>query len=307
MSAVAPFPLDEPSTAIDWIAEVTAIDHREVRRRLSLEHARLGANVSAAMTRAGVEFYVFSDTMAALYASTDAFLYETYTWNRYPTKQRIRQWVIDFLGRSSRQPQRILAYGDGLGFDACGLALAGHSVTYFEVGARSIAFATKVFAANNVSVEMCSDPTELPHDDFDVVLCLDVLEHVPDPPAFVQQLTPHLKAGGLFIAHAPFWYVEPDVSTHLASNRKYCGDWKNLYGAAGLTPVDAEIAWNPLVLAKDDGRRTIPWSRCPSFYLGTCLLRWSRICNWPLTWIRHMIMTSERTRLLNNSPELTEK
>ena len=33
-----------------------------------------------------------------LYAETDAFIYETFTWNRYRIKQRMRQWILSFLG-----------------------------------------------------------------------------------------------------------------------------------------------------------------------------------------------------------------
>lgn len=298
-SPVAPYPLNDLPAAVEWIHDITGTNRDVVSLRLRQEHARLGSNLEDEMQRNGVESFKYTSELAALYATTDSFLYETYTWNRYASKQKMRKWIIDFLHKRRGTPQRILAFGDGLGFDAAGLALAGHRLTYFEVGQRSIAFASRVFEANNVQVEVCSTPENLPLDDFDVVMCLDVLEHVPEPESVVKKITRHVKPGGFFIVHAPFWYLHPNVRTHLATNKKYSGDWKKLYRPAGLTPVDGELAWNPLVLVKDqsDGFR----AGGLKFRCGQAILTFSRYWNWPLITISQAIIRGERNALLKSS------
>ena len=249
-SPLAPAPLDDLPSAIGLIAEVTGASPADVRHRLQREHQWLGCNVRDEMRRQNVPPFVFGAAMERFYAETDAFVYETFTWNRCLTKQKMRCWILSFLQRRYGGPARILAFGDGLGFDSAGLALAGHKVTYFDVGQRSIAFARKVFARNGVHVDMLTNPEELAAESFDAVVCLDVLEHVPSPPHLVRQLAAYVRPGGHLLAHGPFWFLHPLVGTHLAANRKYSGELRRLYGEAGLRAVDAALAWNPIALEK---------------------------------------------------------
>ena len=44
----------------------------------------------------------------------------------------------------------------------------------------------------------------LPDDSFDIILCTEVLEHVPDPIAAINEMNRLLKKGGLIIITAPF-------------------------------------------------------------------------------------------------------
>ena len=81
-------------------------------------------------------------------------------------------------------------------------------------------------------------------------MCLDVLEHVPDPPALVREIASYLKPGGVLLCSAPFYYVSESASTHLASNKTYSGDLRRLYTPAGLAPVDCAPMWIPIALEK---------------------------------------------------------
>lgn len=306
-SPAAPAPLQDLAKAADWIAEITGATSEQVRRRLSREHQRLGANVEEDLHRRQVEPYRSSERLSEFYAETDAFVYETFCWNRYPAKQAIRRRMVEFLQRQYQgSAARVLAYGDGLGFDAAGLAIAGHHVTYFEVGQRSLAFARKLFAENAVSVDICQRPEQLPPESFDAVICLDVLEHVPNPPELVRQLAGWVRPGGYMISHAPFWYVHPNACTHLAMNRQYSGGWKRLYRPAGLWPVEAALLWNPIVLVKaEDARLPGPSRFCRTkLACGGLLLRFSGWWSWPLTTIMLATLRAQQRRL-PSPPEAT--
>lgn len=299
----APRPLNDISRAIEIIAEVSGCSPAAVVARLKKEHEELGANVREDLLRRQVPPYRFSDRMAEFYAATDAFLYEIYCWNRYPLKQAIRKWMVAFLQQNFRAPARVLSFGDGLGFDSTGLALAGHQVTYFEVGRLSQAFSEHIFSDNRVQVTRCHCAEKLPREGFDVVVCLDVLEHVPQPPNLVRQLAGWLKPGGFLIVHAPFWLLTEAVCTHLTDNLQYSGDWRRLYGAAGLRIVDGAFMWNPLALQKAGGPKTLlmsPWTRAKVAY-GGFLLRCSRWCRFPLTWISSSITHQESRDLLRDT------
>ena len=90
---------------------------------------------------------------------------------------------------------------------------------------------------------------------YDVVICLDVLEHVPDPPEFVKTITSYIKLNGHLIVHAPFYQIRPSTPTHLKSNRKYSGSMR-LYEQQGLKLVDGESAWVPIIFKKITGPKT---------------------------------------------------
>lgn len=253
-SVLRPQPLDDLPACIDIIAAITRSDPAAVQRTLRAEHARIGTAVGRDIRARGVEPHVMSPALEDFYASTDAFLYETLVWNRCDTKQGLRGRVLSALQRHFPRPTRVLVFGDGLGFDCAALAIAGHEVTYFEVGLKSVAFAREVFRRNGVAVDIRDDLGTIPADSYDAVVCLDVLEHVPDPPGLVAELARRLKFGGLLVTHAPFAYVGPSACTHLRTNVRYSGDVRRMYAPAGLVPVDGTPLWMPIVLEKAAGR-----------------------------------------------------
>ena len=56
------------------------------------------------------------------------------------------------------------------------------------------------------NIDIVSDIVAIPESDasFDVIICTEVLEHVPDPAAAIAECTRLLKSGGIFIITAPF-------------------------------------------------------------------------------------------------------
>jgi len=302
-----PHPLNDLPAAVTLIASVCDAPVAEVRRRLALEHQQMGANVVDAMRQAGIQGQVVTDALGGFYAATDAFLYETYTWNRYAAKQRMRGWLLDYFSRHCPAGASILAYGDGLGFDSTALAMAGHRVTYFEVGRRNIAFARKVFEANGAKVEIISNEGDLQARYYDALICLDVLEHVPDPPALVAELANYVKPGGHFLVHAPFWFVHASAPTHLAANRRFCGERHRLYASAGLKSSETSLFWNPIALRKSDIRVRRSWRSHIKLALGWSMLRFSRYCPWPLITMARAAANRDRRRLVDASQWLWDK
>ncbi len=63
---------------------------------------------------------------------------------------------------------------------------------------------TGVWDYSNVNI--VSDITDMPvpNEEFDIVLCTEVLEHVPDPRGAVKEIVRVLKSGGKLIMTAPF-------------------------------------------------------------------------------------------------------
>ncbi|HBL44017.1 methyltransferase domain-containing protein [Gimesia sp.] len=272
-----PWPLNRNPDLINLIASISGEPTRIVTEKLLQEEQCLGWNVRTELHAKKLTPHIWSEDLAQFYATTNAFLYETSVWNRRPLKQEIRTWICDYLTISFPQPLKILAFGDGLGFDSLQWSRTKHEVTYFEVSTDCIAFAQQVFRNNAAEINMIQSVAELEPDSFDVIICLDVLEHVPEPNSLLTDFTNWLKTDGLLITHSPFFLVHSNYSTHLKSNQKYSGCMK-LYTSLGLQPVRSRLFWDPIVLknTRDPSLRSkIPWST----RLGGALLAQGRGIN----------------------------
>ena len=249
-------PLEDNGRLVKLIAEVTDKPPDSVRRRLFQEERSLRSNVCNEIRRLGIRPHVWTDGLAQFYEQTDAFLYELVVWNRRPVKLEMRRWIAEYLARDQQGPFDILAIGDGLGFDSLHLAECGHNVTYHEMSNYSVKFARRVFDSSDHSVIVLQDHGQIKTGAYDVVTCLDVLEHVPDPVRFVGELAGYLRPGGRLIVHAPFFELSPSAATHLRSNRRFSGDLTRLYSHHDLVLIDGRLLWNPIVLKKrpPDGR-----------------------------------------------------
>jgi len=76
---------------------------------------------------------------------------------------------------------------------------------------------------------MFGDATRLPFPDrsFDLVLAIEVLEHVPGPDAALAELARVCAGGGTLVASVPF---EPIWRAGNLARRRYVGDWGNTPG-----------------------------------------------------------------------------
>lgn len=249
-------PLQESPFLIGLIADISGSPIEMVAKQFKQEHSDLGGSVRRAMAERGITPYQWSSELEQFYATTDAFLYETVVWNRSGFKNDMRRWIGHYLAQISARPLRVLTFGDGLGIDAYSLAQQGHEVTYFDVSQQCATFARRIFQRGNLNVTMLDTPEQIQPNTYDAILCLDVLEHVPNPLELVGWLAGLLRNAGKLIVHAPFHYIHPAVTTHLRSNRRYSGDLRTLYEPHGLYPVDGQLFWNPLVLEQGESTKS---------------------------------------------------
>ena len=277
-------PLDDNRRLVELIAEVMQQPDEVIGRQLWDEEHDLGRYHREDFARHGLTPHVWDDKFERYYRELSVWLTSYAVWNRRPEKLKMRAWIGEYLARQSNGGLRVLTVGDGAGFDSLYLAQCGHQVSYWELSERAVAFAKRIFRLADQPVRVIGDTSELQLESYDVVVCLDVLEHVPDPPPFVQQLAGYLRPGGLFVTHAPFFFVTEHCPTHLRANRKYSGEIRHLYGAAGLRPVAGRFFWTPLVLQKTpvEESGSIRPPRFPiALRLGGWLLSVARFWPWP--------------------------
>lgn len=140
----------------------------------------------------------------------------------YPERFRIdfiRDHIRGFIGRSDIA---ILDFGCGRGWMAQFLSAFG-SVTGIDFSASSIKFAQENYGQYGQFV--LADP-KLPQlglsgsGAFDLVVCSEVIEHVPDHLALLRQINELLKPGGWFILTTPNGHIWPQYkAANLFMNR----------------------------------------------------------------------------------------
>lgn len=174
--------------------------------------------------------------------------------------QFMRRWLVLNILRSELSPgSRILEVGCGLGELAFALAEQEYVVDACDLSVQAIQSAesrSKIGRRPNFFVadaaSFCA-PGQ-----YDAILCLEVLEHVPDDVAMVRNLAHSLKPGGALICSVPhsmaLWSLSDEAMGHL---RRYtCQEMRTLLEAAGLS-IKRLFTWGyPLIKIYAGLRRT---------------------------------------------------
>ncbi|HET8947516.1 MAG TPA: class I SAM-dependent methyltransferase [Candidatus Polarisedimenticolia bacterium] len=128
-------------------------------------------------------------------------------------------------------PLRVLDFGCGTGVMITRpLARLGHHLTGIDIDPVSIGRAVRLNAGPSLAhlVYVAGRIERQPWDArFDAVVASEVLEHIPDPPAFVGLLSRCLKRDGLLILTVPNGYGAFEIDSHLWEGlRKMPGFWR---------------------------------------------------------------------------------
>jgi SAM-dependent methyltransferase len=109
-----------------------------------------------------------------------------------------------FEGRLGAGARRILDWGCGSGFNCPSLLAEGREVVGFDVSSAAIRLARRSFRGVDFRVADACDPgLDLEPGTWDRIFSCEVLEHVPDVPAFLANLRRHLAPGGLAFVTTP--------------------------------------------------------------------------------------------------------
>jgi 2-polyprenyl-6-hydroxyphenyl methylase/3-demethylubiquinone-9 3-methyltransferase len=176
-------------------------------------------------------------------------------------RDRIDQhWQVDECSRTPLEGKSALDVGCGAGLLAEPLARLGASVTGIDASPEVIAVAREHAAGQCLAIDYrAGDVAEL-GGAFDLVTCMEVIEHVADPAAFLNALGKRLAPGGLLILSTPnatAWsrLMMITIGEGLGRIPRGTHDFdkfitpermKPLLAGAGLKCEDVEgIAWSP--------------------------------------------------------------
>ena len=179
---------------------------------------------------------------------------------KYIRDQIDQHWQFDECRRTPLEGKSALDVGCGAGLLAEPLARLGAAVTGLDASPELIAVARDHAAARGLAIDYRpGDLAEL-EGQFDLITCMEVIEHVANPAAFVKGLAQSLAPEGLLILSTPNatgWSKLLMITIGEGLGRipkgthdfaKFIGPdrMKVLLADAGLRCLDVEgIAWSP--------------------------------------------------------------
>lgn len=123
---------------------------------------------------------------------------------RYIRQAVDRHWDLDDAAFAPLTGRRALDVGCGAGLLAEPLARLGAAVTAVDAAAESITVARAHAARRGLAIDYRVGGVEAAADEtFDVVTCMEVIEHVADPRAFAGALAAAVAPGGMLLMSTP--------------------------------------------------------------------------------------------------------
>jgi 2-polyprenyl-6-hydroxyphenyl methylase/3-demethylubiquinone-9 3-methyltransferase len=111
-------------------------------------------------------------------------------------------WLMEKVRTYRREKCHILDIGCGAGLLSNPLAEEGHSVVGIDLSSTSLEQAKKQDRTGTVHyLQAAAESLPFAAETFDVVVAMDLLEHVPDPQKVIQEASRVLKPEGLFFFH----------------------------------------------------------------------------------------------------------
>ena len=179
---------------------------------------------------------------------------------KYIRDQIDRHWQADEHGRTPLEAKSALDVGCGAGLLAEPLARLGAMVTGIDATPEVIAVAREHAAAIGLEIDYRVGDVQALGGQYDLVTCLEVIEHIADPATFLKALAARLAPGGLLILSTPNatgWskLLMITLGEGLGQIPRGTHDFdkfippermKQLLADAGLECLDVEgIAWSP--------------------------------------------------------------
>jgi len=179
---------------------------------------------------------------------------------KYIRDQIDQHWQCDECSRTPLEGKTALDVGCGAGLLAEPLARLGARVIGIDASPEVISVAHEHSAAMGLEIDYRSGDVQQLEGEFDLITCMEVVEHVADPAAFVRALANRLAANGLLIMSTPnstglSKFLMITVGEGLGQIPKGTHDFdkfiaperlKVLLADAGLKCIDVEgIAWSP--------------------------------------------------------------
>lgn len=148
------------------------------------------------------------EQITSFYQNADLYIWELLQWHASPARAPYWEALAYLAEHFSPDAgfRRVLDLGAGVGTDGLFLAGAGYDVTLMDIDGPAFRFAQHRFTRRGLSGRFQESRWPLPPlgGPYDVIVCFDVFEHLPDPLEAARRLVRALRPGGLLVQRAAF-------------------------------------------------------------------------------------------------------
>jgi SAM-dependent methyltransferase len=115
-------------------------------------------------------------------------------------------FIVNAVNRLNNKQAKVLDIGCGNGNISRALGSLGYMVTGVDIDEKSIETAKSLNTFSNVNFKVYDANAFALGDEFDAIICSEVLEHLIKPEDLVASIYRILKPGGIFVATVPNGY-----------------------------------------------------------------------------------------------------
>jgi len=131
--------------------------------------------------------------IAHFYAYTPFYVFELAYWHMQQDQRSFRQQIM------KASHGNVLDFGGGIGDLSVQLAERELSVTYADIEGKTFDFASWLFQKRNTSIKVVNLSEDGLKEMYDTIICIDVIEHVPNSKETLSMLIDHLNDEGILI------------------------------------------------------------------------------------------------------------
>lgn len=158
-------------------------------------------------------------------------------WHMLRGQRNFRKEIINYSFGN------VLDYGGGIGDLSIKIAEKGLNVTYVEVDGKNMEFAKHLFKKRRYDIktlDMEKDQEKIWKEEYDTIICIDVIEHIPHPEFVLEKMAKHLKNDGrLVITGLNCVGPTEDAPMHL----KIDFDAEKLLNSFGIFKIKEDWLW----------------------------------------------------------------
>jgi 2-polyprenyl-3-methyl-5-hydroxy-6-metoxy-1,4-benzoquinol methylase len=137
------------------------------------------------------------DDIVQFYRVNPFYIFSLAYWHMSRAQRQFRRVIV----RLSKG--HVLDYGGGIGDLTLALAQAGLKVTYVDIGGRTFDFAKWLLERSGYTsilmLDAVRDQERIWADEYDTIICIDVIEHVPHPEQLLEKIAASLRDKGALV------------------------------------------------------------------------------------------------------------
>lgn len=201
----------------------------------------ISSNESRQMIDSVLSHYHFHQSIDSPDLDRDIYSFIVHLTGPYrgPIATTRMDWVINQLNSYDDQLQTVLDYGGGGGKDSIIFSKLGCEVVYSDILSTITPYIKKRFDIRKLKIEI-KDVRDLKGTRFDVINCMDVIEHVYDVEYVVADMIARLRRGGHLICY-PAFYNSWD-GDHIEKNCGYSNYFIEMLQQVGIEYISHEKA-----------------------------------------------------------------